>query len=197
MNNFVERRLAAHYSALLFQHQVCEQDVFGFECLDGWSDLIEGSLRLIRRYAKFGAADVKVTQVKEKFGQLRIYQRGGNECVDLAIAIAELVSGCICELCGKTGNVVSIEGVMVTRCEEHRRRHLEQLGPPGLNEYYVAEYVQTVDSIRTFFEASAQYWVQQPCLALGSRRPYEMMGTREGCQTIYTLLKRLEHGVGV
>lgn len=109
MNNFTERRLASDYRTLLFRRDASDQEVFGFECMDGWSDLIEGSLRLIQRYVEL-ASDVKITQVKEKFGLLRIYQRGGEEKVCLVLDICELVSGCVCELCGKSGKLTMFDG---------------------------------------------------------------------------------------
>jgi hypothetical protein len=141
---------------------------------------------------------VKVTQVKEKFGQLRIYLRGGDECVAFIPAIAELVSGCMCELCGDPGNVVSIEGWSAARCEKHRSRHdVELLANAAVDEPFVTEYVQAVGLIWAFFAQSALHWVQQPCLALGNQRPYEVLVTTEGCRAVYTLLRRLEHGVGV
>lgn len=196
MNNKIEITLAARYPALLFSNQACERDVFGFECLDGWYSLIEGSLFLIRQYAE---SDVTVTQVKEKFGQLRIYLRGGNECIDFITALTELVSGCICERCGRPGKIVSAEGWLVARCNSHRNHHYyeEQQSDAAVDERFVSEYAQAVGSIWAFFAASALSWVRQPSLPLGNRLPYEMLGTKEGCKAVYTLLGRLEHGVGV
>lgn len=198
VNNKIEIALAASFPALLFPHQACERDVFGFECLDGWYSLIEGSLYLISQYAESGVTDVTITQVKEKFGQLRIYLRGGNECIAFITAITELVSGCICERCGGPGEIVNAEGWLVARCNTHRNHHYheEQSAAAG-DECFVAEYVQAVGSIWAFFAESGLSWVRQPSLSLGNRRPYEMLGTIEGCKAVYTLLGRLEHGVGV
>lgn len=198
MNNSIEMRLAARHRSLLFQHTESVQEVFGFECLDGWSDLIEGTLRLIHQYAELSALDVKITQGKEKFGQLRIYQHGGDESVGLAIDIAELVSGCVCELCSGTGEIAKLEGWLVARCDQHRGLHpLEQTEPRSADEHYIASYARTVGLILSFFGASAVHWVQQECIGLAGRRPYEMLGTKAGCDAVYTLLKKIEYGVGV
>ena len=197
MNNFTERRLASDYRTLLFRRDASDQEVFGFECMDGWSDLIEGSLRLIQRYVEL-ASDVKITQVKEKFGLLRIYQRGGEEKACLVLDICELVSGCVCELCGKSGKLTMFDGWILARCDKHGdSSYMELVKSRSADERYIGSYVRSVDSILSFFGADALRWVQQESITLGGKRPYEILGTEDGCQAVYTLLKRLEHGVGV
>jgi len=198
MNNFTERRLVATYGTLLFRTDASAQEVFGFECMDGWADFIEGSLRLIQRYAELEKSDVKITQVKEKFGLLRIYQSGGGENVCQVLDICELASGCVCELCGKAGKLIMLDGWMLTRCDLHGHgSHMEQIEPQIGDGHYISSYVRTVDSILSFFGADAVRWVQQECIGLGRKRPFEMLGDEEGCLAVYTFLKRLEFGVGV
>lgn len=198
MNNFIERRLATNHRTLLFQRDVSETEVFGFECLDGWSDLIEASLLLIQQYVELNALDVKISQVKEKFGQLRIYQHGGDAGIGMALDITELVSGCVCELCGMPAAVTELEGWLLARCDKHRGPQLiEQIEPRIADQNYIASYLRTLALILSFFGASALHWVQQPSIALAGRRPYQMLNTKEGCEAVYALLKRLEYGVGV
>lgn len=198
MNNFTERLLAATYGTLLFRTDASAQEVFGFECMDGWADLIEGSLRLIQRYVELEKSDVKITQVKEKFGLLRIYQSGGGENVCQVLDICELASGCLCELCGKAGKLIMLDGWMLTRCDQHGHgNHMEQIELQSIDERYISSFAKTVDSILSFFGAEAVRWVQQECIGLSGKRPYEMLGTEEGCLAVHTLLKRLEYGVGV
>jgi hypothetical protein len=198
MNNFNERRLAAKFGRLLFPANPSAQEVFGFECMDGWADLIEGSLRLIQRYTVLEKSDVKITQVKEKFGLLRIYQRGGGENVCQVLEICELVSGCVCELCGKAGKLITLDGWMLTRCDKHgERRQIARSETESADESYINSFVQSMEAILTFFEADAVRWVQKECIGLGRKRPFELLGDEEGCLAVYTLLKRLEYGVGV
>ncbi|WP_342623672.1 antitoxin Xre/MbcA/ParS toxin-binding domain-containing protein [Pseudomonas alkylphenolica] len=197
MNNFTEQRLVANCGTLLFRTDASAHEAFGFECMDGWADLIEGSLRLIQRCAELEESDVKITQVKEKFGLLRIYQSGGGENVCQILDICELTSGCLCELCGKAGKLIMLDGWMLTRCERHGDgHHTDQIELPSGDEHYISCYVRTVDSILSFFGADAVRWVQQECIGLGRKRPFEMLGTEEGCLAVDTLLKRLEYGVG-
>lgn len=198
MNNFIEKRLAAQYHTLLFPQDFSGQATFGFECNDGWADVIEATLWLVQQRAKVSALDVKVTQVKEKFGQLRIYHRGGDESIGAAFDIAELVSGSVCEMCGMPGGVISVEGWLQARCGQHSGRGcLNQMGTHKADENYIASYIQAVDLILSFFGAGAVLWVKEERNVFAGRRPCEMLATEEGCQAIYLLLKRLEHGVGV
>lgn len=64
MNNFNEKRLASDYSILLFGRDSPEGKVFGFECLDGWTNLIEAALRFISRYSELMSITVRIVQVK-------------------------------------------------------------------------------------------------------------------------------------
>ena len=89
---------------------------FWCECDDGWFSLIDQLLGFIQgtvdsnhKYCKKGDAGyierIKVAQIKEKFGKLRIYIDNGSEEVIGAILFAEYLSGFICEECGSTKNV--------------------------------------------------------------------------------------------
>ncbi|WP_334180675.1 antitoxin Xre/MbcA/ParS toxin-binding domain-containing protein [Pseudomonas nitroreducens] len=192
MNNLTERRLVTRYRSLLLLPKGSVY-FFGFECGDGWADLLEGTLRLIQRYAEEEALDVRIVDAQEKFGQLRMYQRGGDETVELALDITELVSGCICELCGSPGS-----GWLQTRCDLHSEgNEPETIETRVADENYIMNYAGTLGLVLWYFKADAVRWVQQKTRALGRRRPIEAMATAEGCIEVYTLLKRLEYGVGV
>jgi len=76
---------------------------FGFECENGWFDLI---WNLCIQIEKENPEDFEVCQVKEKFGTLRFYPLGGapEKIWDL-IDAAEKKSETICEICGKPGTL--------------------------------------------------------------------------------------------
>ena len=63
---------------------------------------------------------VIVSQVKEKFGTLRFYYYGGDEKIDGMVRMAESMSGCTCEECGKPGRTNN-NGWLRTLCEEHAK----------------------------------------------------------------------------
>ncbi|WP_426619457.1 MbcA/ParS/Xre antitoxin family protein [Pseudomonas rustica] len=198
MNNFIERLFADQYRTLLFSKGFSEGAIFGFECNDGWANLIEATLRLTQQHAEPKALNVKVTQAKEKFGQLRIYHSESDKVIDSVFEIAQLASSSICELCGKPGEVVSHEGWLVARCGNHSGKgHLDRIEAHIVDQKYITSYTQAVDAILSFFGEGAVVWVQQERTAFAGRRPCELLATEEGCQAIYLMLKRLEYGVGV
>jgi len=82
---------------------------FGFECGDGWFDLI---WRLSERLESLG---VVALQVKEKFGTLRFYADGGEEAFTL-IGEAEEESNRTCELCGQAGQLYCRSFWLKTLC---------------------------------------------------------------------------------
>lgn len=92
--------------------------LFGFECNDGWfrlllwlSEYIQNYIDQHNNWAKkypeqYKLIDqVKVAQVKEKFGTLRYYYSGGDNNISAVVQFAEFLSGNICETTGKTDNV--------------------------------------------------------------------------------------------
>lgn len=44
-------------------------------------------------------------------------------------------------------------------------------------------------------EESAQHWLSTPKKALGGQIPIEVAKTKEGLESVYALLTRIEHGV--
>lgn len=91
----------------------------GFECGSGWYPLLcrfSAACELIRQDHN----DRLITaQVKEKFGQLRIYIEGPIWAQQLARS-AESESKGICEVCGQPGvTIVDVDGLYMTRCTDH------------------------------------------------------------------------------
>lgn len=64
---------------------------------------------------------VVVEQVKEKFGSLRFYYRGGDSVVDGMVRMAEMMSSVTCEVCGKPGKMRG-GGWIKTLCDEHAKK---------------------------------------------------------------------------
>lgn len=84
---------------------------FGFECGDGWYELIKECSAKIEAVNEKLAEPITAAQVKEKFGGLRFYLNTcQSECGDEvwkevreAIEIAERKADITCEDCGKPG----------------------------------------------------------------------------------------------
>jgi len=100
---------------------------WGFECSDGWFDLIDKLCESIQSYIDNNShapdkiiPQVTVDQVKEKFGTLRFYTTGGDRLIDGMIWFAESMSGRICETCGAPGKTRG-RGYIYTACNEHAK----------------------------------------------------------------------------
>lgn len=72
---------------------------FGFAVGDGWAPLVE-RLLVAAQERGFTRENFEVIQVKQKFGGLRFYVRGGDASFGELLAEAEKESFTICERCG-------------------------------------------------------------------------------------------------
>lgn len=110
--------------------------LFGFECDDGWFRILLNLSRCIQNHIdstnnwaekypseKTKAIEqVKVQQVKEKFGGLRFYYSGGDERIAGMISLAEEICYNTCEFTGATDNVGrNARGWIKTTHESHAR----------------------------------------------------------------------------
>jgi hypothetical protein len=73
---------------------------FGFACADGWFCILRDLFVSLKPMAPEG---FKVSQVKAKFGTLRVYASGTTPDVYRAIKEAEDKSRRTCEVCGQPG----------------------------------------------------------------------------------------------
>ena len=90
---------------------------------EGWFEILWSlcvSLECIgRARIAEGHRPMRVVQIKEKYGTLRVYvEDGTNEAFDL-IDSAETASETTCEACGKPGNTHCISGLDITLCPFH------------------------------------------------------------------------------
>ncbi|MFG0669434.1 hypothetical protein ACF8E6_02575 [Pseudomonas sp. xss_1] len=93
--------------------------LWGFQCGDGWHQLIDTLCASIQARAEATGVEVQVTQVKEKFGALRFYIQGGDDHIAGMIDLGEELSSKICEVCGKPGQKKNTQGWLITRCDAH------------------------------------------------------------------------------
>lgn len=110
---------------------------YGIECGDGWLDIlsslcfliaqhernIEGRNKYLQKEGKEPVAyeSFKFTQIKEKFGGLRIYYNGGDEYIRGLMGMAESWSYKTCEICGNKGQTTK-HGWLKTICEKCNNR---------------------------------------------------------------------------
>ena len=113
-----ERRLGAMQTAMCW----------GFEHGDGWYHILNTAMKLVQSHVDITRRrgieidQVVFEQVKEKFGMLTIYQRGGDEYTNGVLRMAEEMSRHICEQCGDVGYPTKT-GWIRTLCDKHHAEH--------------------------------------------------------------------------
>lgn len=108
---------------------------FYFECLGGWSHILDNACGLIQSHIDYQlskdkdidaeAFQVIAVQVKEKFGGLRFYVNHTDDYVSGIIGLAESLSYNICETCGDKAVKINSENAYnqywsFTACEKHK-----------------------------------------------------------------------------
>jgi len=103
MKQELDDALCAKYPRIFEQRNWDKMDTcmcWGFECGDGWYDLIDNLCRSLQDYSNAHRPEIKqvvATQVKSKFGELRFYVEGGDDVTDWMISFAERLSSTIKE----------------------------------------------------------------------------------------------------
>lgn len=92
---------------------------FGFECGDGWYDLLYELCVEIKDTNP--PDDFIVLQVKEKFGGLRFYVGAATDEVFNIIERYEQKSETVCEECGSAGRTRNRGTWLKTLCEKHAK----------------------------------------------------------------------------
>jgi hypothetical protein len=93
------------------------------ECGEGWHDLLGRMCVRIRAAVQADGGPFKFSQIKEKYGTLRVYWDGKvspatDAQIEEAIALAEARAAVTCEICGEAGQLY--DGAwLTTRCAAH------------------------------------------------------------------------------
>ena len=118
----LDRLLCARYPRIFAERHLSPRETcmcWGFPG-DGWYALINALCAELQGLtARYGEPQIVVSQVKEKFGKLRVHVHEASPAQHKAIAAAERMSASICEVCGEPGQLVR-DGFYRTRCERHR-----------------------------------------------------------------------------
>ena len=103
---------------------------FGFDCDDGWFDLIYTLSQKIEDASRASGLEPQsdswpeAAQVKEKVGTLRFHLNNRTEMMTSLISDALEVSAKTCETCGKPGSRVEGRGVK-TLCTNHAKEFIQ------------------------------------------------------------------------
>ena len=82
------------------------------QCGDGWKRLVDPIIDLANKKG------IHITQIKEKFGTLRVYTDTIDRELDELIQVMEEKSEYVCEVCGDVGKIRS-GGWIKTLCDLH------------------------------------------------------------------------------
>jgi hypothetical protein len=110
------------------EHNDEPHEMWGFECHDGWFELIDALCAKIQSHIDWRSKNIQdieqledlqvvAQQIKEKFGGLRFYVLGGDDTTDAFISFAESMSMKICETCGQPGKQQGDIGWIHTACD--------------------------------------------------------------------------------
>jgi Archaeal TRASH domain len=93
-------------------------NLFGIDCEDGWASLIRESLEKIDKIASKSGYPTRVVQIKEKYGELRIYLDTETDEMSEICLQATLSSRKVCEMCGNPGVLKEKNRWYYTSCED-------------------------------------------------------------------------------
>lgn len=92
---------------------------YGFECGDGWLSILENLFEKISVIVKRdNLIDFRVVQVKEKFGDLRVYTNNSNQEIKDLIRDAEKLCSISCSECGELSSHTTKGGWISNFCEK-------------------------------------------------------------------------------
>ncbi len=96
---------------------------FGIACGPGWFHILDVLFEKITTYCeRERAPSPKATQIKEKFGSLRVYMDVTTPYIDGLIWMSESITHSACEVCGAPAKMTGFDqGWLQVRCPEHSR----------------------------------------------------------------------------
>ncbi len=113
------------FSDLKRKHRSFLAPQFSFECGPGWIGILAVLFAALEAELPTGTV-LCVTQIKEKFGGLRVYRQAEPGMPDQLqwriyrlIALAEARSFHVCERCGRPARLWERQGFFVTACDRH------------------------------------------------------------------------------
>lgn len=121
MDEKLEKELYKKYPKLFRQKDLSMQETcmnWGIETGTGWYWIIDQLCSCIQDYIDANnKPQAEFVQVKEKFGQLRVYIDNADEYIRGMISLAETMSYVTCESCGVTTGIIHTSGYIKTLCK--------------------------------------------------------------------------------
>lgn len=143
MKQELDDYLCTTYPKMFIERNMDMKDTcmcWGFACGDGWFNILRVLCQNIQSHIDWQNKDgekvpqVVVEQVKEKFGSLRFYYRGGDDTISGMVRMAESMAALTCESCGAPSNISREGGWMSSICPSCREKQQKQYLKQGLEE---------------------------------------------------------------
>ena len=87
----------------------------------GWDSVLLAVCALLNDYRIHLMPELRIEQIKEKFGSLRIYTTHNDEHINAIIRFAQALCNTKCACCGQPGCRKTIRGVVSSLCDEHTK----------------------------------------------------------------------------
>lgn len=103
-----------------------DKNTYEISILPGWAELVEFFLQEVKNLTKDSEGKIKISQIKEKLGGLRIYYRTVNlsekqkQEVGALVEKVEASSYNTCNICSKPGRPENRIGWISVRCKDHK-----------------------------------------------------------------------------
>lgn len=110
---------------LKFKHPVLFELCIDISVDEGWQKVVKLLCENIQQHMDDHIVRVSVTQIKKKFGRLRVYYISDDPYVAGMIFMAQDIANNSCELCGADGNLVLVGKEIHTLCAEHALKYEE------------------------------------------------------------------------
>ena len=115
MNSELRKSLRERFLSEMFNNRFR-----GFECGDGWLQIVQEMLEDLEPLVK-NRSDFSILQIKEKFGDLRVYVEGYlTDEINNVFNLAELKASETCDICGEKAVKDYDEGWITIRCDLHK-----------------------------------------------------------------------------
>lgn len=126
MQKITESYLVEKHSLIFQDRYASLRDsciAFGIECGPGWYMILDVLFEKITQYCETEHfPSPKALQIKEKFGNLRVYLDVTTPYFDGLISMSECLTDTICEVCGAPARLTGFDaGWLEVRCPDHSR----------------------------------------------------------------------------
>lgn len=162
---------------------------FHFECGNGWYPAVYAALSFAFSRNEEKQLGLSIIQVKEKFGELRIYHRGGDALIEAGLGAASVIAGSMCDVCSHLGYADNHGGWVAVRCEEHRGLSARDASDAYvLNEGFVRELAELVERLVMQFSSGAAPWLLKAHPALDGEQPLAVIIEEQSCVKVLSIL---------